>query len=367
MGKPLLFAPVVIIFSALTVILSCTDPAASGSVAPKFEPIADPGHNAVYFVPEEKLQIAEYVVDLFEDSKGNIWLGTMARGAVRYNGETLKYFTTDDGLAENTVVDIAEDHAGNLWFGTHKGASKFDGKNFVYYGLKEGLHGAGCNLLFDRKGQLWAATNDGVFRFDGTNFVGFDLPKPELESISYKWVPGKVWSLHEDRQGNIWFGVDGYGAYKYNGKSFEHITTTDGLSSNNVTRIIEDEAGRIWFGSVSSDHPKYLAHGGLTMYNGSNYTRFDGLDGLFNSDIYTIYEDKNGCVWIGAIGVGAYRYCNGKFELFNVTDEPQLIERFAIQSMLHDSKGNLWFGFSGGLFRLEGDTIVNITAANIQP
>ena len=41
-------------------------------------------------------QIAEYVVEIFEDSKGNLWFGTGNKGAARYDGKALTYFTTVD-------------------------------------------------------------------------------------------------------------------------------------------------------------------------------------------------------------------------------------------------------------------------------
>ena len=46
---------------------------------------------------EIESQIGEYVTSIFEDSKGNLWFGTLDKGIARYDGEKLKYFTTKDG------------------------------------------------------------------------------------------------------------------------------------------------------------------------------------------------------------------------------------------------------------------------------
>ena len=167
-------------------------------------------------------QISEYVVEVFEDKKGNLWFGTMSDGAIRYDGKSLTYFSTRDGLCDNTVASIAEDHEGNMWFGTHNGASRYDGKTFTSFGSNDGLPGNGCNILVDRKGNIWAGTNSGAFRFNGFAFLAFDLPDPDTGDQSYKWVRGKVWSLLEDKKGNLWFG--GSGVSKYDGKSFTHFT-----------------------------------------------------------------------------------------------------------------------------------------------
>lgn len=315
-----------------------------------------------YGLPQQAdAQIGEYVVEIFEDNAGNLWFGTMAEGAARFDGKTLTYFTTKDGLCGNTVASIAQDQEGNMWFGTHTGASRYDGKTFTNYASAQGLEGAGCNIVVDRNGTIWAATNAGAFRFNGTAFIPFNIPVPALEKSSYKWVAGKVWSLKEDSKGNIWFGRDGYGACKFDGTSFTHFTKKDGLCSNNVSAIAEDQHGNIWFGTLTSDFPKNNQEGGVSRYDGKTFTKFQELAGLHENDIYTLYNDKAGNIWIGATGLGAYRYDGKTFTLFKETDRSDLTTNFGVQSILEARDGTLWFGFSGGLFRFNGKSFVNVT------
>lgn len=306
-------------------------------------------------------QIGEFVVDAFEDSQGNLWFGTMAKGTARFDGAKLTYLSTKDGLVGNTVASIAEDRDGNLWFGTHSGASRFDGKSFTNFGADEGLHGAGCQFLIDADGNIWAATNHGVFRFDGTAFKPFEIPRPEIKDVSYKWEPGKVWSLMQDKQGNMWFGRDGFGATRFDGSSFTHFTKDDGLASNNVSQILEDRQGNIWFASLTSDQPESIKEGGVARYDGTSFTSFPDVAGLTANDIYTLFADSQGHVWIGATGVGAYRYDGNTFTLFKQTDREDLTRNFGVQDIIEDRLGNLWFGFSGGLFRFDGTSFVNVT------
>ena len=310
-------------------------------------------------------QISEYVVEIFEDTKGNLWFGTMSDGAVRYDGKSLTYFSMKDGLCDNTVASINEDHDGNIWFGTHAGASKFDGKTFTNFTETKGLHGAGCKILVDRKGNIWAGTNHGAFRFNGSSFSTFKIPNPVIENPSYKWVVGKVWSLIEDKKGNIWFGRDGFGACKFDGKSFTHFTQKDGLCSNNVSDIVEDKQGNMWFGCLSSDFPKYVNEGGLSRYDGKTFTQFSEQEGLSKNDIYSVYADRKGDIWMGATGLGVYQYDGQSFKLYKGTDRMDLTWSVGIQSILEDRKGTLWFGFSGGLFRFNGSSISNVTKAGL--
>lgn len=306
-------------------------------------------------------QISEYVVEIFEDTKGNLWFGTMSDGAVRYDGKTLTYFSTKDGLCDNTVVGITEDKEGNLWFGTHNGISKYDGKIFTTFAETKGQI-SGCKILIDRTGQIWAGTTEGAFRYNGSSFSEFKIPSPVIDNPSYKVVAGKVWSILEDKKGNIWFGRDGFGACKYDGTTFTHFTKKEGLCSNNVSCIVEDNQGNIWFGCLSSDFPKYINDGGVSRYDGKTFTQYPEIKGLSKNDIYTLYKDKTGNIWIGALHHGAYRYDGEKFILFKDIDKKDDMTRiFGIQSILEDTHGTLWFGFSGGLFRFNGTSFINVT------
>ncbi len=355
---------ILLILFSLVFITSCNGQDKPSSIKEK-QPISQSSTfvNTMLWKLDSAPQIAEYVVEIFEDKKGGLWFGTMGMGAAHYDGKTLRYLSTKDGLIGNTVASITEDQEGNLWFGTHNGATKYNGKICVNFGSKDGLHGLGCNILVDGKGNVWAGTNDGVFRYDGTSFSKFNIPNPAIENPSHSWVAGKVWSLIEDKDGNIWFGRDGFGACKFDGTSFTHFTKEDGLCSNNVNSIIEDQQGDIWFTSIPSSQPEEIKEGGVCRYDGQVFTKYPKIEGLNEKSYYSICEDKLGNIWIGAANSGVYRYDGEKFTLFNETNRMDLIPSFSVQSILDDRNGTIWFGFSGGLFRLNGSEIINVTQA----
>lgn len=66
---------------------------------------------------------------IFQDGLGNLWLGTDGGTYARPNGEEGVWeesaFTTDDGLAHDTVLSIWWDDEGDLWFGTLGGLSRY--------------------------------------------------------------------------------------------------------------------------------------------------------------------------------------------------------------------------------------------------
>ena len=316
-------------------------------------------------------QIAEFVVNIFEDSKGNIWFGTMSKGAARYDGKTLTYFTTEDGLANNSVVSFAEDKLGNIWMGTHNGLSKFDGKTFTTFTEQDGLcYFRVSNLYIDRSDNIWIGSWNGVCQYNNGIFFNFPLPSPNVEVPSYQETTNWVTEIMEDKDGNMWFGRSGYGASKYDGKTFTHFTKKDGLPSNCIQEITEDNQNNLWFASrvAERDHPdsdKRIGEGGLSRYDGKTFTNFTE-EGLSKNDIYTIYKDNAEHIWVGATGIGLYRFKGDSFTVFKETDRPDLTSRFGVQSMLLDSNGTFWLGFSGGLFRLEGESIVNVTQGDLR-
>ncbi|MBK5271659.1 MAG: histidine kinase, partial [Bacteroidia bacterium] len=89
------------------------------------------------------------------------------------------------------------------------------------------------NLKLAKNGDILIASWLAVFRYDGTSFTNLTgkIISPRFSSF---------WDVLEDRKGNLWFGTRDSGVYYYNGKSFQHFTTRDGLASNGALHIYED-------------------------------------------------------------------------------------------------------------------------------
>lgn len=311
-------------------------------------------------------QIGEYVVNIFEDSKGNLWFGTLEKGVAKYDGKTLTYLTMTDGLPSNRVVSMVEDLQGNLWFGTGSGLSKYDGKMFTNFTTKDGLcDNSISNLLIDRKGDFWIGTWGGVCKFNGSSFTNFTLPIPTIKTSLNEDTKNWITQVFEDSKGNIWISRDGYGACKYDGETFTHVTKMDGLASNNVQDIQEDEQGAIWFGSrvAEKDHPnpeKRYGSGGLVKYDGEHFIPFPDIEGLSRNDVYQMYRDSKDNLWISTTGNGMYKYNGESFTNYPVVD-PVTKKKKAVMSFLEDRKGTIWIGCAGGLFRLDSGVATNIT------
>ncbi|MCB0533075.1 MAG: diguanylate cyclase [Lewinellaceae bacterium] len=131
-----------------------------------------------------------HVRNIFEDSKGNLWIGNNGIGVWMYNGDTTINFSRLQGLiSENSllsggykspagslehVFSIGEDSIGNMWFGDRDtGAWRYDGKSMRNYTTKDGLTTTHIWQIYRSKsGELWFAMADGsVCKFDGESFV----------------------------------------------------------------------------------------------------------------------------------------------------------------------------------------------------
>jgi ligand-binding sensor domain-containing protein len=104
-----------------------------------------------------------------------------------------------------------------------------------------------------------------VCRFDGKSFTSF--------SENEAFVKHGIYSIFEDKKGNLWFSTDKNGVYRYDGKTLYNYTTANGLVNNSVFSILEDKGGNLWFGT------RWF---GLSRFDGISFTTFSQHD--FDSD-----------------------------------------------------------------------------------
>jgi len=194
----------------------------------------------------------------------------------------------------------------------------------------------------DKNGNIWFAASDGVFRYDGKLFT----------KITGELISKPFCSIFEDSKGNLWFGTFGSGVYYYNGKSFQHFTTKEGLVNNSVVPVYEDKAGIIWLGTA----------GGVSRYDGKSFQNFTTSDGLDNNDVHDIVEDKTGKIWFGTRGdISIYdaRLPNGQGKKLTTLTGKNGKTFGNVWAMIKDKKGNIWFG-ADGLWRYDGSAFTQI-------
>ena len=312
----------------------------------KQSPAVIKNFKAVAMAPDfDTSLVSQYIRSIFQDSKGDLWFGTLNEGVVRYNVKTLTYFSNADGFSNNTVYAINEDKQGNLWFGTDQGVYKYDGKTFRNYNQKDGLIHTDISrkrILVDRSGTIWAGTHGGVFRYEPSA----DSSGGQSFSLFQQLPPVNVAGIMEDKSGNIWFASEDKGVFRYDGKTITNIAEKEGLGNNVAGGMAQDKAGNMWF----------TMKNGICRYDGKNFTEYTAKDGLGGTEFWGIYIEQSGIIWITARG-STTRF-NPSIPLPN----PKAFTVFTsangfnccVQSMYQDKSGNMWWGTGQGLFRFNG-------------
>ncbi|MBK9402158.1 MAG: hypothetical protein IPN36_15365 [Bacteroidetes bacterium] len=169
---------------------------------------------------------------------------------------------------------------------------------------------------------------------------------PQIHTNLNGMVREFVRTMYQDKKGNYWFGTNGNGIIRYDGKTLEKISI-EGLRPFKVVReIVEDKAGHLWFGT---DY-------GLIKYDGEKFTTYSEKDGLQDDEIWGLTIDKSGLIWVGSIG-GVSHFDGKKFTPFLLPDtkvenpKPMLSDKLVFK-FLEDRNGTMWFVTDGnGIFK----------------
>jgi ligand-binding sensor domain-containing protein len=268
------------------------------------------------------------VVAIAQTADRGIWVGTFGNGILRIDDKKQwQTFTTKDNLPSNYIASLVSASDGMLWVSTSFYArdeelgsgghfGQFDGSQWIasigrfdeivaapngdLWGLamfQIGQRWESVVAVFrddqwntvnvstepnfvtamtvDPDGMVWAAARTGVFRFDGTIWQKITPPWGEE-------IDANVTSIAVTSDGTAWFGfsvgegvfgpcgdrmiyTEEIGVYRYDGQSWTHFTTADGLVDNKICAITIGPDGNVWFGSFDQ---------GLSRFDGTAWTSY---------------------------------------------------------------------------------------------
>jgi ligand-binding sensor domain-containing protein/signal transduction histidine kinase len=184
-----------------------------------------------------------HVRNIYRDRSGALWAGTDGDGVFRFAGSVTSRWTNRDGLSNNFIRAITQDRDKSMWVATDNGLNHLIDDHahvrIVSYEMEQGLayNSTRC-LLEDRSGDLWIGTDRGVSHIHNGVFV--------RDTATAAMAQMKVWAIHEDSDGGLWFGTRNNGLFRFRSGALAHFTTTDGLASNAIYDILEDGGGHLW-------------------------------------------------------------------------------------------------------------------------
>lgn len=271
-----------------------------------------------------------YIGCLTQTRDGSLWVGTR-NGFTRMRNGGFESFRPQDGLSQRMVNTIVEDREGSVWVGTMHGLDQFlDGRS-IPYTEREGLPGSHPGpILEDSRGDIWIGMRDkGLVRFDGRRFAG-----PDGE-----WRVEAVYALAEDADG-IWAGGDRGVARIRRGRIERVYTAGDGLPSNVVRSLLRDRSGALWVGTAA----------GPAMLQNGHFVQPPPLREI-RKPIAAIGQDGQGRLYFGASEGGVFVFADGAVHELGPRDGPPL----RAAAFYTDREGLLWIAAIGTGLKLVRD------------
>jgi signal transduction histidine kinase/ligand-binding sensor domain-containing protein/CheY-like chemotaxis protein len=311
---------------------------------------------------------------VYQDRSENLWVGSFSGVdkliSSQFNSYQIHPNSAFNYLPENSIWELTVDQAGKILFTTGSdSANTFNHaslyclspetgevEDFVISSnnsdtLKKDQVGP---LYVDQKNRLWIGTETALLLRDD-------------ETGEYKRYPTRipVFDITEDPYSKLWFhrGGDRFnssdqaiasfnpenGEFSYFNYDFNDVKD---LPSLWINHIMASRSGDIWMSF----------HGGLARFDQQteNFTTYlpnpkNPKDHINDTFVYTIYEDREGVIWVGTQEGGLNRY-NPRTDNFTHFDMRDGLPSNTVLSIIEDKNGDLWLGTSRGLSRFNPKT-----------
>lgn len=280
---------------------------------------------------------AKNIFFIYESSNHDLWLLSYKNGAYRFSLNDwekgihkFEHITKKQGLFSNDVSEVYEDNEGNVWFGYDGyGIDQLRCRSIEYFLFKDSpLSKIVWSIWADKK-YTWFGLEEGLARFDNKTrtYQYYDsINGAPLQSIL---------QIYPDKDHRLWFVSNGSGIFYYNfvTKKFSKFKFPKKYDDLSFSTIAQDNRGRLWFGSL------YM---GIIIYDPHKHT-FKHITRKTNKSISdsiaVIYKSKKGDLWIGTVDAGLIKYDGKKFELFSNKNGFSLQ---GVTNITEDSHGNIW-------------------------
>ncbi|MEY2869039.1 MAG: hypothetical protein RIR01_1519, partial [Bacteroidota bacterium] len=272
---------------------------------------------AVKYITKDNNLAQNFILSGCEDENQNLWIGTDGAGLRYWNRKknTYKIYTANSGspnfITSDFITNVISDHNNEVWLSTWAGGvNKINPKTntISYYScynpFTKQIEKNIWLVYEDSKNNIWAsATNEGCLYFFNRAKNSFQLYDKSISNLQCltETSDGKLWggnytsivwidnarrkhgkinigypvrAVHEDRNKQLWVATQEGGLLLFNRKnnSFKRYTTADGLCSNTILKILEDEKGNLWMSTYNG-----LSRLNVKTKTFSNFSINDGL------------------------------------------------------------------------------------------
>ncbi|GAB3010799.1 hybrid sensor histidine kinase/response regulator transcription factor [Niabella terrae] len=280
---------------------------------------------------------SNFITSFYQEETGNLWVGTEGSGLIVCDstGRVIRKFQTPV-LSSNTVSSIIADYRKNIWVTTFGGGVNRrspDGR-WTHYPLINDANGQENKIAIyvfeDREHRIWATSYE-----NGRLYL--------LDSIAQRFrvfdpnIQGDAMSIYEDRNGRLWIGTQQL--IQVDRQHRRHRYYNIGKT---VRAIREDRRGNFWIAAEG---------GGLILFDratGRIQKRYTEANGLSSNTLLNLLEDNNGNLWISSSnGLNKFDPVTEQFNRFYESDGLQG-NQFAYRAALKLHSGSLVFGGNNG-------------------
>ena len=327
------------------------------------------------FVHEGSGQYSDLDIITFDiDSFGNLWMGTLQAGLLKYENQRLFNSYRGDRQTANKITNgwvnrIFESADGTVWLSTadlnSDGINQIDFKNDTVTIIDDSFFGADWQFVVEFNEQ-----RPGIFYIsDLTNMYSLDVSEMKLSVVDTRPLPEDVGinKYFVDHNGTEWFGTN-KGLYEIKTGQSDYIhhdlrtQNWENESSNVITYFVQDSTSGFWI--LTNDGLFYYSY---SSENVNRHAYDPSLGDVFASqDINSLLMDENGIVWVGTWSGGLSRYDTNtkEIETFTMADG---LPSMSIQFILKDDDNNdIWLSTFDGISRFDLDTnqFVNYSTEN---
>ncbi len=206
---------------------------------------------------------------LFEDARGDVWIATVLgerNGLLHWDRASGTVHDETPALAAQSatvrVSALAEVPAGQLWMGLGHGGGLFRSRNGRFEAVKNPLGGRISTLFVDHSHRLWIGSLEGgLGRIDDP---AAGAPNLQVFTAAQGLSSNEIWCVAEDNFGRIYAG-NARGVDRIDPKTGEvlHYAQADGLVTGDIRSALRDRNGDLWFLSnrgLSRLHPSIDLH-----------------------------------------------------------------------------------------------------------
>lgn len=278
------------------------------------------------------------VRSLVQTTDGALWIGTIGNGVWTLRNGDLTHLNIPGLLPSDTILSIFEDDREQVWIGTQAGLVRLSKTPVSVVSLPEGGDPDFETISGDDRGNVWVAAQSLYLIRNGM-----------AKRVTYGGLRNvTVRNVYRARDGALWIGTDGSGAFRVAGDNVTHYTAPAQLTNNFIRGFMNGRDGAIW---IATDE-------GVSRIGDNGACKFTEANGLAFFSTRSLLEDRRGDLWIGT-DHGLSRLRNGQFQHDVATD---MLAQEKVWSILEDRSGAIWFGTRDhGLFRYNHGSMEQFT------